>query len=576
MPDGVATAAPGAAAGLPPTGRDVRTRFAESPGLAAALPVTKPIPSYLRLHTEDPAGGWGPSLDGCASLATLCQAFEHATGWPLRYGAGPAIPQSSDLLWSAPVNPGDGTAPGHFRIELGESFDSTLEPAHRIDLEIAGELAGAVCLLASDLLRAQHALWRREGELAATVPVQPHTDETGELARRLEAVLASGVQATGCQAAGLYLLDANTTELKLRSAWGLPSTRLADPARPLAGAMADLEALLGHAVVLDAPGLFELWRAPENYPAAVCLPVSTSTVPLGTLWVFAKDQRTFTDRELGVLEVVSGRIAAELERQTLLVEGLEGARLKRQLALAERMQQDQLPRILPPLGGWEIAAWSAAAERLGGDFYDWFPLGEEHLALAVGDAQQRGLGAALVASSLRAALRAHGRQALDPGLVLDRVNETLWLGSAGDHVAGLAYAIVEAETGNLRLATAGHPLALWVGGGRWESLAGPRNHLGGDPHLNAETIDRQFGPNELLLLSSEGIRGARDEAGRPLTEADLAAVLIENWHVPVTGLLELVRICIERHGEPRPVDDQTIVVLRRRGAGSAPGEHPQG
>lgn len=521
--------------------------------------MTKPIPSYLRIHTEDAPG---PSLAQHAAVDLVCRAFARATGWSLAFDPTPQATPSSDLLWSAPVNPGVGTAPGHFRIEAGDEAGG-VEP--RIELELAAELAGAMALLAGDLYRAEHALWLREGELATLVPVRPHADDAGQVAARLEAVLASGAQAVGCYGAGLYLLDADTTHLKLRSCWGLPRTRLADPPRPLSGALADLEALLGHAVVLDAPGMFELWRAPLESPVAVCVPVSTATVPLGTLWMFAQAGRTLGDRELGVIEVVAGRLAAELERQTLLVEGLDGARLKRQVALAERMQQDQLPRILPRIPGWEIAAWSAPADRLGGDFYDWFPLPDERLALAVGDAQPSGLSAALVACSLRAALRAHGACGYHPAEVVARVNDTIWSGSSGDQLAGLCYLVLDGARHRLELAAAGNPLVLRIGRGTWQSLIEPSVYLGSEPTLHLPEIACELAPGELVVVASEGLRQVRDERGRPLAEAELGEMLLEHRHVPLAGLIELVRIAIERERQHAPTEDQTILILRRPG-----------
>src|SRR6185436_7888036 len=135
------------------------------------------------------------------------------------------------------------------------------------------------------------ALWRREAELAANVPVIPHSAEEEHLASKLQATLRAGAEAVRCQAAALYLLDDATSELKLRSSWNLPFGSLLRPARPLRGAVADLEALLGHAVVLEDATMFESWKAPHEMPAgaAVCVPVSTPTMPLGTLWLFANE-----------------------------------------------------------------------------------------------------------------------------------------------------------------------------------------------------------------------------------------------------------------------------------------------
>ena len=77
--------------------------------------------------------------------------------------------------------------------------------------------------------------WQPECHLVVRREDQKH------LAARLEAVLRAGAEAVGGDAIALYLLDEATTELKLRCSWGLPFDRLVAPARPLQGAVADLE-----------------------------------------------------------------------------------------------------------------------------------------------------------------------------------------------------------------------------------------------------------------------------------------------------------------------------------------------
>ena len=173
-----------------------------------------------------------------------------------------------------------------------------------------------------ELLQTRHALWQREAELAAGVPLAPQPQQSKHLAERLEAVLRGGAMALDCQAAALYLLDDATSQLKLRSCWGLPLDRLAAPPRPLQGSIADLEALLGHAVVLEDSDVMRHWRVPEDFPAAVCVPVSTPTMILGTLWVFSERKRDFNDRQTNILEIVAGRVAADLEARCCLARGL--------------------------------------------------------------------------------------------------------------------------------------------------------------------------------------------------------------------------------------------------------------
>ena len=277
----------------------------------------------------------------------------------------------------------------------------------------------------AELLGTNHALWLREAELAAGVPVVAGPDESEHLAVRLQAVLKSGAESVDCPAAGLYLLDEATTSLKLRSSFGMPRERLSEPARPLQGALADLEAMLGHAVVLNDLDRQTHWNPPEDFTAAVCVPVCTPTIILGTLWVFSNEPRDFTDRETNLIEVIAGRLASDLERENLLREGVDSSQWKKDLSAVQRLQRNQLPTIAPLLEGWDVAGWTDQADTVGGDFFDWFALPDGLLAVAVADVMADGVEAAFGANTVKAATRAHGQYHRSTDAMLKAVNMTL-------------------------------------------------------------------------------------------------------------------------------------------------------
>jgi serine phosphatase RsbU (regulator of sigma subunit) len=414
-----------------------------------------------------------------------------------------------------------------------------------------------------EFVHTRHALWQREAELAAGVPLVPHADEQQHLAARLQSVLKGGAEAVGCQAAALYLLDEATSELKLRSSWGLPPQKMTEPARPLRGAVADLEALLGHAVVLSDPELIQHWKAPESFPAAVCVPVSTPTTLLGTLWVYCHQRRDFDDRQTNIIEVVAGRLAADLEREMLLREGVDASRLKRQLGAAEQLQQSQLPTISPMLSGWDLAGWTDQSEPVGGDFYDWFCLPDGLLAVAVGDAMDRGLQAALAASALKAALRAHGQYHRQAEQALQQINLTLWTGSAGDQYATLFYGLIETGTGRVCYCSAGQPGLLLLGDGGWTSLAHPSPPLGEGPETDYEQFGYELQPGEALVAFTDGFRDATDSEGRPLGEAGVAEPLLGHLNLSADQLVDLARQTLNTHAAVADRDDRTVLVIKR-------------
>lgn len=549
----------------------------------------------LKIYTEQPPRNERPQIEALGCLPDVLRAFRTVTGWSLRYVAGPESKSAPELPWSAPVNPGVGTSPGHLRLEpidsepvlqdkrgrkaeggrrktdrrgAGNSLAAEVPaptPAQTpVNLDAARSLASSIAGMVNELMETRHALWQREAELAAGVPLVPHAEEEQHLAARLEAVLRGGAQALDCQAAALYLLDDATTHLKLRSSWGLPFDRLTAPARPLKGSIADLEALLGHAVVLTDPELMQRWTMPEDFPAAVCVPISTPTMLLGTLWVFSDRKRDFNDRQTNILEVVAGRVASDLEREMLLREGLEAAQWKRQLAAAERLQRNQLPSLSPLLDGWQLSGWTDQSQAIGGDFHDWFCLPNGLLAVAVGDTAGRGIEAAMAATALKAEVRAHGSYHREAQKAVKQVNLTLWTGSAGDQFATLFYGLIETATGRISTAAAGDLGAIIVRTDGWESLSHRSPQIGESPETEYEQFGYELQPGEALAIFTAGLRDTRDARGRHLGEAGVGDVLVENIHLSADLMAALVRDHCDTGADALPDrEDRTLLVIKR-------------
>ncbi|MES1213645.1 MAG: SpoIIE family protein phosphatase [Singulisphaera sp.] len=499
------------------------------------------------------------------AIHDLCQAFERATGWSLRYVPGHPPRNDHDLLWSAPVSPGAGVSPGHLRIDLGGAELRDAGPS--VDLEHAGELAGAIGRLLGDLHVAREELRKREAELAAAVPVIERADDPVHLAERLEGVLRGGAQAVNCHAAAVYLLDSATTELKLRAAYGLPRERLILGPRPLRTATADLEALAGHAVVMKNRAIRSEWNAPEASAAAVCVPVATATIPLGTLWVYSARERDFSDEEVNLVEIIAGRLASDLEREVLMQEGLHAAVLKRQLSEAERLQELQLPRYVPTSNIWDIDGWTLRGDALGGDFYDWITRGDDRLGIAVGSATGSGIAAAMLAGVTRTSVRAHADAIHEPQELLNLVNRDLWQAAAGLQSAALLYALLD-PTGRLRLATAGDITALLARPGGWQLLSRVALPLARDPNTTYQPVLHSLRPDEtLLVLSGEDPQLAPPAKSRAhrLGLSSIARLVAEKADRSAKELAASLRFQFSNGKIPTSRDRTLLVVKRRRG-----------
>ncbi len=426
----------------------------------------------------------------------------------------------------------------------------------------ATELASAIAGMLTELLEARRALWQREAELAARIPLTPHPDEPAHLAVRLEAALRAGAEAVGAQAAALYLLDDATTELKLRACWGLPFDRLTCPARPLRGALGDLEALLGHAVVLNDPTSMRHWRAAEDFPAAVCLPVSTATNLLGTMWVFSDKKRDFTEKQTNMLEIVAGRLAVELEREILLHENLQLRPVKQQLAAASRLKRKLLPTVAPLLEGWQIAGRGGASPTM---LYDWFCPDDNHLAFALIEAVATGLPGAISAAAIRALVRAHLQYHHDLQTAVARINLTHWTGSAGDQHATLLLGLLDTTSGHGSIALAGVGSLWHFSGGCCQALLEPTQRLGEGPQVHSRCCRVEVKPGDVLLAAVPGYGRVAGGPGKSEKPHRLADALCSSLRLPAGKLAALAHKYFSQHISSSDPNEQALVVIKRTG-----------
>jgi phosphoserine phosphatase RsbU/P len=407
--------------------------------------------------------------------------------------------------------------------------------------------------LEAELQRTRRALWKREAELAAGVPLVPQPQPQRHLAERMEAALKGVAEALGCRAAAVYLLDAATTELKLRAAFGLPFERYLDPARPLATAVADVEALAGHAVVLEDTTNYAAWNLPEACRSAVCVPVSSPTVPLGTLWLLADEPRAFRDQDVNIVEIGAGRIAADLEREMLLVETRDTARLRRAWDDAAHRRAARTPQIAPLCDGWEIAGRVLPFDTATSQFFDWLSVGDGELAATVGAVEQHDFSAALDVETIRAAWRAHARHEPQSGRLLELVNDDLWCGSAETSPAHLL-SVRTAPGGRIEFASAGRVAAAVVGRRRAERIDAAAGALATDPESCYATTSAELDVGETIVLSDDAKLIERLVAVGPQAAAGLSP------KISATRLLDHFTGLIEADDEPHAA----LVVLRRK------------
>ncbi len=185
-------------------------------------------------------------------------------------------------------------------------------------------------------------------------------------------------------------------------------------------------------------------------------------------------------------------------------------RVEHELEVARLIQHHFLPRELPDLAGWQIAAYYRPAREVGGDFYDVIPLSDGRVAFVVGDVTDKGVPAALVMSATRSVLRATVQRLIEPGEVLRHVNDHLCPDMPEKMFVTCLYALLDPRSGRFVFANAGHDLPYVktaTGVNELRARGMPLGLMAGMTYEERETV---LAPGDCVLLHSDGIAEAHD------------------------------------------------------------------
>jgi sigma-B regulation protein RsbU (phosphoserine phosphatase) len=243
---------------------------------------------------------------------------------------------------------------------------------------------------------------------------------------------------------------------------------------------------------------------------------------------------------------------------------IEQERLRKELEIGRRIQEELLPRqaLVGPFG--EVGGVSIPAREVGGDFFNYFPLREDEVAILVGDVSGKGVGAALLMASLQATIRARlGAERNLARLVYELDREMDSEEPLAPYYT-LFLAVLESRSGRLRYVNAGHNTQFVV---RRDGLAELLSSTGRPPGLypggTYEECAVEMRPGDALFLFTDGLVEAEDETGEPFGMSRLEALLRIHRTRDLPTLLACVDDAVRGHRGPfEAADDATMVAMR--------------
>ncbi len=295
-----------------------------------------------------------------------------------------------------------------------------------------------------------------------------------------------------------------------------PSVVAAGPDLDLASNDPLVGYLLSAASAVDITGLqlqSPALRALQASGVVLVVPLISSGSLVGLLSLGARrSERGYSTDDLRLLNSLAGYAAPAMRVGQLVrqqqAQARQRERIEQELKIAQIIQQQFLPKQLPDLPSWHVAAFYRPARTVGGDFYDFIPLPDGRVMFVVGDVTDKGIPAALVMASTHALLRDAAPRLVSPGKVLGHVNDMLCVDIPAHMFVTCLALVLNPASGEVVFANAGHDVPYVRTQGGVAELRARGMPLGLMPGMDYEEMRFQFEPGDCALLHSDGLAEA--------------------------------------------------------------------
>jgi serine phosphatase RsbU (regulator of sigma subunit)/pSer/pThr/pTyr-binding forkhead associated (FHA) protein len=303
----------------------------------------------------------------------------------------------------------------------------------------------------------------------------------------------------------------------------------------------------------------------SNIRSVMAVPLASGEETFGMVYVDNPFHNRFKEEDLKVLTTIASVASIKIEHERLLDERLEKRRMEEELKVASEIQMRLQPVSPPKLDGWDMTAVSFPCREIGGDYYDYIPRRDGKMALAVGDVSGKGTGAALLMSSVHAAVRAQTQARTSISEIMGEINSYIYENSPSSKYLTLFYSVLDPLTGELTYSNGGHntPLLMKASGEiiRLDKGGLPVGLL---PGISYDEDCVQFHPGDVLVIYSDGITESVNLEDEEFEESRLIEVVKNNLHRSASGIRDRIDEALSRFvGTAAAVDDMTVMLIKR-------------
>jgi serine phosphatase RsbU (regulator of sigma subunit) len=310
----------------------------------------------------------------------------------------------------------------------------------------------------------------------------------------------------------------------------------------------------------------------SRFRSLLAFPIVVKEENIGTLALLKELPEGFNKEMTRIISTFANQAGISIENFRLMEEAFQNARYKEELKIAKTVQQSLLPTRLEQDKDFEIVAFSASADEVGGDYYDTLRINENLVALIIADVSGKGTTAAFHMSQMKGIFHSLAQQHLDPKEFMSRANQALVFCLERGSFISASYFVIDTNEKKISYCRAGHCPVLYLRAGTKESyyLKDKGAALGmirSRDYCNfVETNEIKYAPGDTMLLYTDGITEAKNSKGEEFGNDSLALALNEVAGAQAQEIEEhIIRRLYEFSGTKNINDDYTSMTIKFKG-----------
>lgn len=297
----------------------------------------------------------------------------------------------------------------------------------------------------------------------------------------------------------------------------------------------------------------------------IAVPIIRNERAIGVLNLESDQLSAYSESDLEILQFFADAAAISIEKAMLHRQLLDKELLEKQLQTAREVQSRLFPYQAPEIQGYDLGGVCLPTDKIGGDYFDYIPLQNNRLGVAIADVSGHGIASALVMTAFRALLRTQARYRRKPTTIARAINRVLPEITAESHFVTLLYAILDSEQDTFTYVSCGHPPPLLIRPDQTAKILdcrGPALGFYRDIRYEAEIQDLKQG--DILALYTDGVVDITNEHGNSFGSSRLEKIIErcrENTSDEITQ--KIIQSAQEFSNSSNFLDDFTLVIIKR-------------